>query len=79
MLNSERTIEVNIAIMRAFVRLREVMSTHKDLARKLDDLERKRSKPQTRSSRLFSFRLAKQKRPAGVRVRPVCPVAKVGF
>ncbi len=41
MLNSDRAIEVNIAIMPAFVRLREIMSTHKDLARKLDDLERK--------------------------------------
>jgi hypothetical protein len=40
-LNSERAIEVNIAIMRAFVRLREIMATHKDLARKLDELERK--------------------------------------
>ena len=40
-LHSERAIEVNIAIMRAFVRLREIMTTHKDLARKLDDLEKK--------------------------------------
>jgi hypothetical protein len=40
-LNSDRAIEVNIAIMRAFVRLREIMSTHKDLARKFDALERK--------------------------------------
>ena len=40
-LNSGRAIEVNIAIMRAFVRLREVLATHKDLARKLDELERK--------------------------------------
>jgi len=40
-LNSDRAVEVNIAIMRAFVRLREIMSTHKDLARKLDELERK--------------------------------------
>jgi hypothetical protein len=39
--NSERAIEVNIAIMRAFVRLRELFSSHKDLARKLDELERK--------------------------------------
>ena len=29
-LNSERAIEVNIAIMRAFVRLREILATHKD-------------------------------------------------
>ena len=40
-LNSERAIEVNIAIMRAFVRLREMLATHKDLARKLEALETK--------------------------------------
>lgn len=40
-LNSKRAIQVNIAIMRAFVRLREVMATHKDLAHKIEALERK--------------------------------------
>ncbi|MBI4691814.1 MAG: ORF6N domain-containing protein [Nitrospirae bacterium] len=40
-LNSERAILVNIAIMRAFVKLREMLSTHKDLARKLADMEKK--------------------------------------
>lgn len=40
-LNSDRAVEINIEIMRAFVRLREVLLTHKDLARKLDALERK--------------------------------------
>jgi hypothetical protein len=40
-LNSERAIDVNIAIMRAFVRLREILSSHKDLARKLEVVERK--------------------------------------
>ena len=40
-LNSERAIEVNIAIMRAFVKLREILVTHKDLARKLEELEKK--------------------------------------
>jgi len=39
-LRSKRAIEVNIAIMRAFVRLREMIATHKELARKLEDLER---------------------------------------
>jgi hypothetical protein len=38
-LNSERAIEVNIAIMRVFVRLREMMVTHKELALKLRELE----------------------------------------
>jgi len=37
-LNSKRAVQVNIEIMRAFVRLREILSTHKDLARKLEEL-----------------------------------------
>jgi len=40
-LNSERAIEVNIQIMRTFVKLREVMASHKDLAEKLEQLEKK--------------------------------------
>ena len=31
-LNSEHAVQVNIAIMRAFVRLREILALHKDLA-----------------------------------------------
>jgi phage regulator Rha-like protein len=38
-LNSERAIEVNIAIMRAFVRMRELLATNKKMAAKLDELE----------------------------------------
>ena len=40
-LKSKRAIQVNIAIMRAFVRLRELLATHKDLARKLAAMEKK--------------------------------------
>ncbi len=40
-LNSDRSIEVNVQIMRTFVKLRELMATHKDLARKLTDMEKK--------------------------------------
>jgi hypothetical protein len=40
-LKSKRAVQVNIAIMRAFVRIRELMLTHKDLARRLDRMERK--------------------------------------
>ena len=40
-LHSERAIRVNITIMRAFVRLRELLASHKDLARKLEALESK--------------------------------------
>jgi len=35
-LNSEHAIQVNIAIMRTFVRMREMLATHKDLARKVE-------------------------------------------
>ena len=40
-LNSDRAIEVNIQIMRVFVKLKELMISHKDLARKIEDLEHK--------------------------------------
>ena len=39
-LNSKRAIQVNIAIMRAFVKLREILATHKDVAHKLEEIER---------------------------------------
>ena len=41
LLNSNRAIQVNIAIMRAFVKLRELLLTHKELSQKLEELERK--------------------------------------
>lgn len=40
-LRSKRAIQVNIAIMRVFVRLKEIISNHKELAYKLNELERK--------------------------------------
>jgi hypothetical protein len=40
-LRSRRAIDVNIAIMRAFVQLREMLGSHKDLARRIDELEQK--------------------------------------
>jgi len=40
-LNSDRAIQVNIAVMRAFVNLREMIASNKDLTRRLDVLEKK--------------------------------------
>ncbi|MDP2928067.1 MAG: ORF6N domain-containing protein [Candidatus Omnitrophota bacterium] len=40
-LNSELAIQVNIAIMRAFVKIRQVLLANKELAEKLEELERK--------------------------------------
>jgi len=43
-LRSERAVQVNIQIMRTFVRLRRILAAHKDLARKLAELEKKYDK-----------------------------------
>jgi len=40
-LNSEQAIQVNIAIMRAFVRMRRMLISHEELSRKVDALEGK--------------------------------------
>src|SRR5437016_14158413 len=40
-LSSERAVNVNIAIMRAFVKLREALETNRELARKFDELEKR--------------------------------------
>jgi len=40
-LNSPRAIQVNVEIMRAFVRLRRMLASHEGLAWKLEELEKK--------------------------------------
>ena len=40
-LRSERAVSVNVEIMRAFVRLRQLVASNVELARKMDELERK--------------------------------------
>ena len=40
-LNSDRAIEASVYVVRAFVKLRELLSTHKAVAQKLTELERK--------------------------------------
>jgi hypothetical protein len=66
-LRSKRAVHVNIEIMRAFVRLREMLATHRDLAKKPGAIERKydaqfkvvfdaiRQQHLTRSSDNFAF------------------------
>ena len=43
-LKSERAIEVNIAIMRAFVEMRQLLSTHEELKKKIEEMESKYDK-----------------------------------
>ena len=53
-LRSKRAIHVNIAIMRAFVKLKQILSTHKDLIYKLNELERKIEKHDAQITAIFS-------------------------
>src|SRR3990172_4887179 len=43
-LNSKRAIQMNITIMRTFVKIREVLSTHKELGEKIRELEKRADK-----------------------------------
>ena len=52
-LNSERAIDVNIAIVRVFVKLRQILSTHKELSHKLGELERKIEKHDVEIQSIF--------------------------
>lgn len=69
-LHSQRAIQVNIEIMRAFIRLRQMLSTHIDLARKLDALEKRydsQFKQVFDAIRQLMTRPEPQKRPIGFR------------
>lgn len=73
-LNSERAILVNIAIIRAFVRLRELMATHKELAGKIIDLEKKYGKHDKEIQLIFQAIKQLIEPPA-----PEPPKEKLGF
>lgn len=53
-LKSDRAALMNVAIMRAFVRLREIRATHKELAQKLDALEKKSGRHDLEIKAIFS-------------------------
>jgi membrane-associated protease RseP (regulator of RpoE activity) len=52
-LNSDRAIEVNVAIMRAFVQLRRMIGSHEELARKLAELEARLSEHDEQIQAIF--------------------------
>jgi hypothetical protein len=72
-LNSERAIEVNIAIMRAFVKLREVLATHKELAVQFKELEHKVGTHDKQIAAIFEAIRRLMKTP------PEKPKRKIGF
>jgi phage regulator Rha-like protein len=72
-LRSSRAIQVNIAIMRAFVKLRQMLSAHKELAQKLAELEQKIEKHDGEIGAIFQA-IRQLMAPA-----PVRPRRKIGF
>lgn len=71
-LHSPRAVQVNIQIMRAFVKLREILSTHKELAFQFRELERKVGKHGEDIQKIFQ---AIQR----LMAEPEKPKAKFGF
>ncbi len=76
-LRSKRAIQVNISIMRTFVKIREFLAAHKELAYKLDQLEKKVGKHDVEIQAIFEAirKLmepppAKKKREIGFHVKP---------
>jgi len=67
-LHSDRAIQVNIAIMRAFVQLRSKLATHEDLRRKIDDMEKRYD------SRFQAVATLRQ-----MRETPIPPKRQIGF
>jgi len=72
-LKSKRAIHINILIMRAFVKLRQLLSTHKELARKIEELEKKYSKHEVEITTVFKL-LKRLMEPVVER-----PVKRIGF
>ena len=52
-LKSKQAVQVNIAIMRAFVKLRQILATHKDIAYKLTELEKRVEKNEVETREVF--------------------------
>lgn len=72
-LHSERAVQVNIAIMRAFVKLREILTTHRELAQKIEELERKYRQHDTKIQAVFDAIRQLLEPP------PVPPKRRIGF
>jgi phage regulator Rha-like protein len=54
-LNSKRAVQVNLRIIRAFIALRETLATHKDLARKIEELQRQQKQQGEQLGAVYSI------------------------
>lgn len=53
-LKSQRAVQMSIFVVRAFIQMREYLATHKDLARKMEELERKQTEHGQQLSAVYS-------------------------
>jgi hypothetical protein len=79
-LQSKRAIEVNIAIMRTFVRLRQLLATHEELSRQLEDLRWKQNEQGQQIQAVFETiqRLMEAPAEETVKRRIGFPTSRVG-
>src|ERR1043165_8054807 len=54
-LNSRRAVEVNIQIVRVFIKMREMLLTHKDVLLKIEQLEQRQGKQDEKVQALISY------------------------
>jgi phage regulator Rha-like protein len=54
-LSSQHAVQMNILIIRAFIKLREMLATHRDLARKIKELERQQRKHGSQFATVYSI------------------------
>lgn len=71
-LNSERAVQMNIFIIRAFIKMRELLDNHKDLVLKVDEIEKRQEKQDDKISAIDEM----VKRLLNT---PIKPKGKIGF
>jgi len=71
-LKSQRAAQMSIFVVRAFIRMRQYLATHKDLARKMEDLERKQNEQGTQLATVYDV-LKQMINP------PAKPKRRIGF
>ena len=78
-LHSARAIAVNIAIMRAFVRLRQLLATHTELAHRVDELEQRSTYHEGQLTVLFDVVHGLMTETTSVTDEEVPPLPEIGF
>jgi hypothetical protein len=79
-LNSPRAVDMSVYVVRAFVKLREVLAAHTELARKLEVLEKSVATLDARTRRQFEEvygAIRALMTPPGVKTRPIGFTAKI--